>query len=87
MLELFLDYYDAVQGDLYPNVQIYINPLGRSSGRMLCRGIPLPIKIFGEEIVFSRWNSVEGSPRQVRRTTFSYSSLFGDDDISKVVCN
>ena len=36
-----------------------------------------------EEIVFSRWNPIEGLPGQVKRITFSYSSLFGDKDISK----
>lgn len=84
MLELFLDYYDAVQGaplskrsDLYKSARTII-------WANVVQGDTLAHKNnSGEEIVFSRWNSVEGSPRQVRRTTFSYSSLFGDDDISK----
>ncbi len=84
MLELFLDYYNAVQGtplskrsDLYKSARTII-------WTNVVQGDTLTHKNnSGEEIVFSRWNSVEGSPRQVRRTTFSYSSLFGDDDISK----
>lgn len=84
MLELFLDYYDAAQGaplskrsDLYKSARTII-------WANVVQGDTLTHKNnSGEEIVFSRWNSVEGSPRQVRRATFSYSSLFGDDDISK----
>lgn len=84
MLELFLDYCDATQGtplskrsDLYKSAQTVI-------WANVVQGDTLTHKNnFGEEIVFSRWNSVEGSQRQVRRTTFSYSSLFGDNDISK----
>ena len=84
MLELFMDYYDAVQGapltkrlDLYKSARTII-------WANVVQGDTLTHKNnSGEEIVFSRWNSVEESPRQVRRTTFSYSSLFGDDDISK----
>lgn len=84
MLELFLDYYDAVQGsplskrsDLYKSARTII-------WANVVQGDTLTHKNnSGEEIVFSRWNSVEESPRQVRRTAFSYSSLFGDDDISK----
>ena len=84
MLELFMDYYDAVQGaplskrsDLYKSAQTII-------WANVVQGDTLTHKNnSGEEIVFSRWNSVEGSSRQVSRTTFSYSSLFGDDDISK----
>jgi hypothetical protein len=84
MLELFLDYYDAVQGvplskrsDLYKSARTII-------WANVVQGDTLTHKNnSGEEIVFSRWNSVEGFPKQVKRTTFSYSSLFGDDDISK----
>jgi len=84
MLELFLDYYDAIQGaplskrsDLYKSARTII-------WANVVQGDTLTHKNnCGEEIVFSRWNSVEGSPGQVRRTTFLYSSLFGDDDISK----
>lgn len=84
MLALFLDYYDAVQGsplskrsDLYKSARAII-------WANVVQGDTLTHKNnSGEEIVFSRWNSVEGSPRQVRRVAFSYSSLFGDDDISK----
>lgn len=84
MLELFLDYYDAAQGsplskrsDLYKSARTII-------WANVVQGDTLTHKNnSGEEIVFSRWNSIERSPRQVRRTTFSYSSLFGDDDISK----
>lgn len=84
MLELFLDYYEAARGaplskqsDLYKSARTIIRA-------NVVQGNTLTHKNnSGEEIVFSRWKPVEGSPGQVRRTTFSYSSLFGDDDISK----
>lgn len=84
MLDLFLDYYTAVQGaplpkrsDLYKSARTII-------WANVVQGDTLTHKNnFDEEITFSRWNSIEESPKQVRRTTFSYSSLFGDDDISK----
>lgn len=84
MLELFLDYYEAARGaplskqsDLYKSARTIIQA-------NVVQGDTLTHKNnSGEEIVFSRWKPVEGTPRQVRRSTFSYSSLFGDDDISK----
>jgi hypothetical protein len=84
MLELFLDYYEAAHGaplskqsDLYKSARTII-------WANVVQGDTLTHKNnSGEEIVFSRWKPVEGSPGQVRRTTFSYSSLFKDDDISK----
>lgn len=84
MLELFLDYYEAArsaplskQSDLYKSARTIIRA-------NVVQGDTLTHKNnFGEEIVFSRWKPVEGSPGQVKRITFSYSSLFGDDDISK----
>lgn len=84
MLELFADYYEAThdaslskKSDLYKSARTII-------WANVVQGDTLTHKNnSGEEIVFSRWNSVVGSPSQVRRTTFSYSSLFGDDDISK----
>ena len=84
MLELFLDYYEAAHGtplskqsDLYKSARTII-------WANVVQGDTLTHKNnSGEEIVFSRWKPVEGSPGQVRRTTFSYSSLFEDADISK----
>lgn len=84
MLELFLDYYEAAHGDrlgkqsdLYKSARTIIQA-------NVVQGDTLTHKNnSGEEIVLSRWKSIEGSPGQVRRITFSYSSLFGEDDISK----
>lgn len=84
MLELFLDFYEAAHGaplskqsDLYKSARTIIRA-------NVVQGDTLTHKNnSGEEIVFSRWKPVEESPRQVRRTAFSYSSLFGDDDISE----
>ncbi|NLD87158.1 MAG: methylase [Clostridiales bacterium] len=84
MLELFLDYYGAAHGaplskqsDLYKSAQTII-------GANVVQGDTLTHKNnSGEEIVFSRWKPIDGSSEQVRRITFSYSSLFGEDDISK----
>lgn len=84
MLELFLDYYEAARGaplskqsNLYKSARTIIQA-------NVVQGDTLTHKNnSGEEIVLSRWKPVEGSPGQVRRITFSYSSLFGDDDISK----
>ena len=84
MLELFLDCYDAAQGaPLSKRSDLY-----KSARTIICANIVQGDTLThknnsGEDIVFSRWSSVEGSPRQVRRATFSYSSLFGNDDISK----
>ena len=84
MLELFLDYYEAArsaplsqQADLYKSARTII-------WANVVQGDTLTHKNdSGEEIVFSRWKPIEGAPGQVRRITFSYSSLFGDEDISK----
>jgi hypothetical protein len=84
MLQLFLDFYETAHGaplsrqsDLYKSARTIIRA-------NVVQGDTLTHKNnSGEEIVFSRWKPVEESPRQVRRTAFSYSSLFGDDDISK----
>ena len=84
MLELFSDYYEAAystplskQSDLYKSARTII-------WANIVQGDTLTHKNnSGEEIVFSLWKPAKGSQRQVRRTTFSYSSLFGDDDISK----
>ena len=84
MLELFADYYKAVHDaplskktDLYKSARTII-------WANVVQGDTLTHKNnSGEEIIFSQWKPIEGSPTQVRRVTFSYSSLFGDDDISK----
>ena len=86
MLELFADYYDVVhdallspKSDLYKSARTII-------WANVVQGDTLTHKDdSGNEIVFSRWKPVEESPGQVRRITFSYSSLFGDEDISKSV--
>lgn len=83
MLELFLDYYEAARGaplskrsNLYKSARTII-------WANVVQGDTLTHKNnSGEEIVFSRWKPVDGSPGQVGRITFSYSSLFGDNDIS-----
>lgn len=84
MLELFLDYYEdtrntplSKQSNLYKSARTII-------WANVVQGDTLTHKNnSGEEIVFSRWKPVEGSPGQVKRITFLYSSLFGDDDISR----
>lgn len=84
MLELFLDYYEAAHGaPLSKQSDLY-----KSARRIILANVVQGDTLThknnsGEEIVFSRWKSIEGSPGQVRRITFSYSSLFGEDDISK----
>jgi len=85
MLDLFLDYYEIAHGlplskqsDLYKSARAII-------WANVVQGDTLTHKNNSdEEIVFSRWKSVAGPLGQVSRTTFSYSSLFGDDDISKI---
>lgn len=84
MLELFSDYCEAVHGtplskqsDLYKSARTII-------WANVVQGDTLTHKNnSNEEIVFSLWKRINGTPGQVRRTTFLYSSLFGDDDISK----
>ena len=84
MLELFSNYCEAVHGaplskqsNLYKSARTII-------WANVVQGDTLTHKnISNEEIVFSRWKPIEGPTGQVRRITFSYSSLFGDDDISK----
>jgi len=83
MLDLFLEYCEAAHGakltkkaDLYKSAQTIIRA-------NVVQGDTITHKNnSGEEIVFSRWKPIEGPPGQVRRILFSYSSLFGDDDIS-----
>ncbi|GAB1476191.1 hypothetical protein MASR2M70_10250 [Bacillota bacterium] len=83
MLDLFADYYKEAQGvplpkssDLYKSARTII-------WANVIQGDTLTHKNnSGEEIVFSRWQPVGEPPEQVKRITFSYSSLFGDDDIS-----
>lgn len=85
MLDLFLDYCEIAHGvplskqsDLYKSARAII-------WANVVQGDTLTHKNNSdEEIVFSRWKSVAGPLGQVSRTTFSYSSLFGDDDISKI---
>lgn len=84
MLELFADHYRAVHGaplpkrsDLYKSAKTIIRA-------NVVQGDTLTRKNnSGEEIVFSQWTPVEGFTEQVRRISFSYDSLFGDEDISK----
>ena len=83
MLDLFSEYCEAAHGakltkkaDLYKSARtiIFAN---------VVQGDTLTHKNnSGEEIVFSRWKPIEETPGQVRRILFSYSSLFGEDDIS-----
>ena len=85
MLDLFSEYYETVHGaklskqsDLYKSARtiIFAN---------VVQGDTLTHKnTSGEEIVFSQWKPVEGSPEQVQRIRFSYPSLFGDNDISNI---
>lgn len=83
MLDLFLDYCKTVHGvklskqsNLYKSARTIIHA-------NVVQGDTLTHKNnSGEEIVFSQWKSIEESPGQVRRILFSYSSLFGDEDIS-----
>lgn len=83
MLQLFTSYYEAVynaplskRSNLYKSARTII-------WANVVQGDTLTHKNNSdEEIVFSRWKPIEGPPGQVRRITFSYSSLFGDEDIS-----
>jgi len=84
MLDLFSDFYNAVQGAPLPKRSNLYKSARTIIWANVVQGDTLTHKnTAGEEIVFSRWKPIEGSPGQVRRITFSYSSLFGDDDISK----
>lgn len=84
MLEMFSAYYETVynaplskRSNLYKSARTII-------WANVVQGDTLTHKNNSEEeIVFSRWKPIEGPPGQVRRITFSYSSLFGDEDISK----
>lgn len=84
MLELFADYYETAlcaplskKSDLYKSARTII-------WANVVQGDTLTRKNHSEEqIVFSRWKPVESFPEQVRRITFSYASLFGEEDISK----
>lgn len=84
MLELFSTYYETM----------YNTPLSKrtnlyKSARTIIwanvvQGDTLTHKNnSGEEIVFSRWKPVDDTYKQVKRISLSYSSLFGDEDISK----
>ncbi len=84
MLELFVNYHETAhdaplskKSDLYKSARTII-------WANVVQGDTLTHKDYsGNEIIFSRWQPVEESPRQVRRIAFSYSSLFGDDDIGE----
>ena len=84
MLALFEDYYETAlcsplskRSDLYKSARtiIWANVV---QGDTLTRE-----NHSGEQIIFSRWKPVGDFSEQVRRITFSYASLFGDEDISK----
>ncbi|MEI6578598.1 MAG: Eco57I restriction-modification methylase domain-containing protein [Eubacteriales bacterium] len=83
MLDLFLECSEAVhraksskQSDLYKSARTIIRA-------NVVQGDTLTHKNnSGEEIVFSQWKPVGDPLGQVRRILFSYSSLFGNDDIS-----
>ena len=84
MLDLFSDYYNVVQGAPLPKQSNLYKSARTIIWANVVQGDTLAHKNnSGEEIIFSRWKTFGGSPGQVRRITFSYSSLFGDDDISK----
>ena len=81
MLDLFSDYYEDVhsapiseQSDLYKSAQtiIWANVV---QGDTLTRK-----NLQGKDITFSHWERVLQQPGKVRRTLFTYSSLFTDDE-------
>ncbi len=81
MLDLFSDYYEDVfntqiseQSDIYKSAQtiIWANVV---QGDTLTRK-----NLQGKDITFSHWDRVPHEPRKVRRTPFTYSSLFPDDE-------
>lgn len=84
MLDLFSKYYKAVHGaklskqsNLYKSARTIIRA-------NVVQGDTLTRKNnAGEEIVFSQWKPIEEPPSQAQRIIFTYSSLFGVDDISK----
>lgn len=84
MLDLFSKHYKAVHGaklskqsNLYKSARTIIRA-------NVVQGDTLTHKNnAGEEIVFSQWKPIEEPPSQVQRIVFTYSSLFGVDDISK----
>lgn len=84
MLDLFSDYYKAVQGSSLPKRSNLYKSARTIIWANVVQGNTLTHKNnSNEEIVFSMWKRIDGPPVQIKRTTFSYSSLFGDDDISK----
>ena len=80
MLELFIKYYETVhnaqmseQTNLYKSARTII-------WANVVQGDTLTHKnLLGECITFSHWERVPDAPRKVKRTHFSYSSLFADD--------
>lgn len=83
MLELFSDFYKEVYGvelsaksDIYKSAKTII-------WANIVQGDTLTRKDKdGNEITFSRWKPVDGSPGDVQRKVFSYSFLFGEEDLS-----
>ena len=79
MLELFAAFYEDVHGeplseesDLYKSAQTIIQT-NIVQGNTLTRK-----NQWDEEIMFSRWSQVSNRPHVVKRTTFTYSSLFAE---------
>ena len=84
MLELFWDYCESVHGTPLSKQSNLYNSAQTIIWANVVQGDTLTHKNnSNEEIVFSLWNRIDGFPGQVRRISFLYSSLFGDDDISK----
>ena len=84
MLELFCNYFEKVHGtsiskksDIYKSAETIIRA-------NIVQGDTLSHKNdSGDEVVFSQWKRDDKQSNQVIRTIFSYSSLFGEKDISK----
>ena len=86
MLELFSNYYEAVQGATLSKLSNIFKSAWTIIQANVVQGNTLTHKNNSdEEIVFSRWKPVEGPLGQVSRITFSYTSLFGDSDIGDTV--
>lgn len=84
MLGLFSDYYKAVQGSPLSKESNVYKSARTIIWANIVQGDTLTHKSnSGEEIIFSRWKPIKGALGQVRRITFSYSSLFGSDDIGE----
>ncbi len=76
MLDLFSDYYKAVQGASLPKRSNLYKSARTIIWANVVQGNALTHKnLIGEEIIFNHWEQIPDYPNKVRRTPFVYSSL------------